>query len=129
MVFLLFSVVCCLTLSVALLLGWLGYRISSRDLALKGVAREIGVLLCMGLLEATVLFVVYRLVGWTHWMHYLVAVTVGGIGYGLTHAGEMDEYQPYAIAVLQLGLFWPAYKLLALMPAFDCLARQHAIFG
>ena len=102
---------CALTLVVALGLAWVGFRVVGLDLGLKGFGAEVGTLLVVSGLQGLLLFTVYGLVHWTHWLQHLVAGLVAVLAYKATHVTEMDEYQHVVIAAAQLGLLWVAVKL------------------
>ena len=120
-------ILCTITLAGALAITWVGYRLKSLDSGLNGAAREVAILLCVGVLEAICLFLVWRIVGWTHWLQYMVAAVIGGLGYKVTHVSEMDEYQPFVIGITQLILFWPT--LIVLGPYLGRLARRFPAWG
>ena len=108
-----FWLLCSSALLAAVGVVWLGYRLNGGDLGLGRWYREAATALAVGAAQALLLFLVWRLLGWTHWLQYLVAAAVGVIGCKLTHLNEMDEYAPFLIALAQLGAFWVALGPLA----------------
>ncbi len=118
---------CAGTLAASLVVCGLAYRLHSVELGLRKLSNEFGVLLCVAATEAFVLYLVVEVVGWTHWLQYVVAVLVGGLGYKIAHVTEMDEYQPFAIAIVQFVAFWPALKFL--QPLLGNLARRLPMFA
>jgi len=120
--FLQFWLLCSGTLLAAVVITWLGYLLKSAALGLGQWRREAAVLLIVGALQALLLFAVWRLLGWTHWLQYLVAAAFGVIGYKASHLGEMDDYAPFIIATAQLAVLWLALGPLA--PVFGHLARR-----
>ena len=110
MMFMRFWILCCATLIVALGLVWLVYRMKSVELGLKGWGSELGTILCVSAAQALLLFLVWKVLGWTHWMQYLVAGAIAAIGYKASHVEEMESVEPLIIALCQAILFLPALK-------------------
>ena len=121
--------VCGLALGLALVTAWLGYRLKSSDLGLKRRTSELGILLTVSAIQAGVLFMIWGLIGWTHWLQYVVTIIITGIGYKAAHVEEMDEYQYFIVAGLQLVAYMPVLSMLQWQwPFFAKLAHRFPTF-
>lgn len=125
--FLDFWMLCSATLVAAVVLSWIGYRLRSEDLGLKGIGSEVVTALVVAAAQAGLLLMVWRVLGWTHWSQYLVAGAVCVIAYKATHAQEMEMCGPFAVALVQLALFLPATRYLA--PVIGKVVRRFPKFG
>lgn len=119
-------VVCVAALTAAAAGVWLGYRLKSSDAGLGPWYREIVVIVFVAAAQAALLFAVHRLLGWTHWLQYLVAAAFAVIGFKISHLNDMDEYSPFVVAAAQLAAFWVALAPLGFL--FGNLSRRFPMF-
>ena len=117
MVYMQFWVLCCATLAAAVVAAGVTYRLNSVELGLKPWGSEAVTIACIGALQALLLFLVWKLLGWTHWMQYLVAGAIAAIGYKASHVEDMEGVEPLIIALFQVMAFWPALKIAAFLGA------------
>ena len=125
--FLDFWILCVVTLIGSVVLSWIGYRLKGEDLGLQGITSEIATALFVGAIQALLLLGVWKVVGWTHWLQFLVATAIAIMGYKLAHAGQMEGYAPFIIGIVQFILFHPANRLLA--PIIGDMVRRFPMFA